>query len=215
MSSQSGQFVEGEPSPASPPIDAASDYRRLLSTLASRARRLGSRDPESAAQEALKRSLENASSQPAIAYYFSQDLPAGAKPPDWPLDQLFAWLHGVLHYVVREEHHRASNRREVPAGRTWPETSGKADHLDPADPAPGHIHVLIQKEMDGIVADCLPMLDSKYQAVLKMRADGLKYAEIARRLGTNENTVATWVSRAIGELAERVRMRTNRARNNP
>jgi len=71
---------------------------------------MGSRDPEGAAQEALKRSLENAASQPAIAYYFSQDLPADAKPPEWPLDQLFAWLHGVLQYVVREEHNRALTR---------------------------------------------------------------------------------------------------------
>jgi RNA polymerase sigma factor (sigma-70 family) len=201
MSSQGGHLVDGERLPVSPPTDAASDYHRLLATLAARARRLGSRDPEGAAQEALTRSLENANSQPAIEYYFSQDLPAGAKPPEWPLDQLFAWLHGVLHYVVREEHSRASNRREI---------SSADGHADPADPAPGQIDVLIQKEIQGIVADCLPMLGSEYRAVLKMRSDELKYSEIARRLGTNENTVATWVSRAIRELALCVRKRTDR-----
>ena len=201
MSSQGGHLVDGERLPVSPPTDAASDYRRLLATLAARARRLGSRDPEGAAQEALKRSLENANSQPAIEYYFSQDLPAGAKPPEWPLDQLFAWLHGVLHYVVREEHNRASNRREV---------SGADGHADPADPAPWQIDVLIEKEIQGIVADCLPMLGSEYRAVLRMRSDGLKYGEIARRLGINENTVATWVSRGIRELAQCVRKRTDR-----
>ena len=188
----------------SPSSDAAGDYRRLLATLASRARRLGSRDPEGAAQEALKRSLENAGSRPAIAYYFSQDLPADAEPPEWPLDQLFAWLHGVLQYVVREEHHRASNRREI----------ARADgHPDPADPAPGQIDRLIQKEIQGIVAECFPLLDSEYRTVLKMRVDGLKYGEIARRLGINENTVATWVSRGIRDLAQRVRTRTSRPRN--
>ena len=93
--------------------DAASDYRRLLATLTSRARRLGSRDPESAAQEALKRALENDRSQRAVEFYFSQNLPAGLQAPEWPLDQLFAWLHGVLHYVVREEHNRVSSQREV------------------------------------------------------------------------------------------------------
>lgn len=186
----------------SPPTDAASDYRRLLAALASRARRMGSRDPEGAAQEALKRSLENAGSQPAIAYYFSQDLPADAKPPEWPLDQLFAWLHGVLQYVVREEHARASNRREI--------TGADAD---PIDPAPSQIDILVQTEIEEIVADCIPMLDSEYRTVLTMRSDGLKYGEIARRLGTNENTVATWVSRGIRELAGLVRSRTNRPRN--
>jgi RNA polymerase sigma factor (sigma-70 family) len=201
MSSQRGHLVDGERLPVSHRTDAASDYRRLLATLAARARRLGSRDPEGAAQEALKRSLENAGSQPAIVYYFGEDLPANAKPPEWPLDQLFAWLHGVLHYVVREEHNRASNRREVP---------GADGHPDPADPAPGQIDVLIRKEIQEIVADCLPRLDSEYQTVLRMRADGLKYGEIARRLGTNENTIATWVSRGIRDLAELVRTRTNR-----
>ena len=213
MSSPSGHLVDGEPSPVSPRTDATRDYGRLLAALASRARRLGSRDPESAAQEALKRSFENAASQPAVAYYFGQDLPAGATPPEWPLDQLFAWLHGALRYVVLEEHHRASSWREVPAGWSGSETSGKTDHRDPADPAPGQIDVLIQKEIEEIVADCLPMLDSEYRTVLRMRAEGLKYGEIARRLGTNENTVATWVSRATRELARRVRMRTNPARN--
>jgi RNA polymerase sigma factor (sigma-70 family) len=85
--------------------------------------------------------------------------------------------------------------------------------LDPADPAPGQIDVLIQKEIEEIVAGCFPMLDREYRTVLKMRVDGLKYGEIARRLGTNENTVATWVSRGIKELAQCVRTRISRARN--
>jgi hypothetical protein len=34
-----------------------------------------SRDPESAAQESLKRSVENAVSRPAMEYYFGQDPP--------------------------------------------------------------------------------------------------------------------------------------------
>ncbi len=96
--------------------DAIADYRRLLNALGSRARRMGSRDPESAAQETLKRSLEHPLSQPAIEYYFSEELPAEAAPPAWPLDQLMAWLHGVLHFVVLEEHNRVSNRREFTAG---------------------------------------------------------------------------------------------------
>lgn len=212
MSSQSGHLVDGERLPVLPSTDAAGDYRRLLATLASRARRLGSRDPESAAQEALKRSLENAGSQPAITFYFSQDLPAGATPPEWPLDQLFAWLHGVLHYVVREEHNRASNRREVPMDWAGSQTSGAASRVDPADPAPGQVDLLIQKEIRAIMADCFPMLDREYRTVLRMRADGLKYGEIAGRLGINENTVATWVSRGIRDLAQCVRKRTNRAR---
>jgi RNA polymerase sigma factor (sigma-70 family) len=197
-------FSTGGRSVLSETRDAISDYRRLLNALGSRARRMGSRDPESAAQEALKRSLENALSQSAVEYYFSEEPPPGAAPPAWPLDQLMAWLHGVLHFVVLEEHNRLSNRREL-AG--WTRGADARNRLDPPDPAPDQLDALIQKELQQIVIDCLPALDADYRRVLKMRANGLKYGDIAQRLGVSENTVATWVSRGIRTLAQSVRRR--------
>ncbi len=192
-----------------PMSDTRHDYRRLHSVLVSRARWLGSRDGESAAQEALARSLRNPISQVAIEYYFSEQLPPDCPVPEWPLDQLLAWLHGVLTFVVREEHNRASNRREVLLSGSDSEGSYRPmGALDRADPAPDQLDMLIQKEMQQIVVECLPALEPEYRAVLKMRAEGLKYEEIAVRLGTNENTVATWVSRGIKTLAQRVRRRT-------
>ena len=187
--------------------DAGSDYRRLLAALASRARWLGSRDPESAAQETLARSLGNPNSQAAIEYFFGEELEPGAPAPAWALDQLLAWLHGVLNFVVREEHNRASSRREVLLGGTE-SASGHWSALDPADPAPDQLDALIQKEMQRIVIECLPALDPEYRAVLKLRAQGLKYDEIALRMGINENTIATWVSRGIKTLGQCVRRRT-------
>jgi RNA polymerase sigma factor (sigma-70 family) len=186
--------------------DAITDYRRLLNALGSRARRMGSRDPESAAQETLKRSLENGLSQPAIEYYFSEELPMHAAPPAWPLDQLMAWLHGVLHFVVLEEHNRVSNRREFAAGGRQGE--GAMDRLDRPDPAPDQLDALIEKELQQIVLECMPALDADYQRVLRMRANGLKYGDIALQMGVSENTVATWVSRGIRTLAQCVRKRT-------
>jgi RNA polymerase sigma factor (sigma-70 family) len=188
----------------SEPRDAATDYRRLLNALGSRARRMGSRDPESAAQEALKRSLENTISQPAVEYYFSEELPPDAPPPLWPLDQLMAWLHGVLHFVVLEEHNRASTRREL---AVWARGEDSRRLLDPPDPAPDQLDALIQRELQQIVIDCMPALDADYRRVLKMRANGLKYGDIAARLGVSENTVATWVKRGIRTLAQSVRRR--------
>ena len=185
--------------------DAILDYRRLLNALGSRARRMGSRDAESAAQETLKRSLENSLSQPAIEYYFSEELPMDAAPPAWPLDQLMAWLHGVLHFVVLEEHNRASNRREFAGG--WADDHA-IHRLDRADPAPDQLDALIQKQLQQIVLECMPALDADYQRVLKLRASGLKYGDIALRMGVSENTVATWVSRGIRTLAQCVRRRT-------
>src|SRR5437870_11092346 len=122
--------------------DAARNYRRLLSTLVSRARWLGSHHPEDAAQEAFKRSLENSSSQPAIEYYFSEDPPASLHPPEWSLEQLLAWLHGVVYYVVREEYNKASTRRELSGGGVGPENTQENAYLDPADPAPSQLDSL-------------------------------------------------------------------------
>jgi RNA polymerase sigma factor (sigma-70 family) len=215
MSGQGGDSVGGERFSISPTRDAASDYGRLLAKLASKAKWLGSRDPESAAQESLKRSLENVVSQQAIEYYFSPDLQDGLEPPEWPLDRLLAWLHGVLHYVVREEHSRVSNWREVPISGFPSEKWSEANHLDPADPSPGQLEALIQKEIEGIVVDCFPKVDREYRTVLRMRAEGLKYSEIAIRLGVGENTVATWVSRGIRELGQLVRRRTERFSRQP
>src|SRR5580658_6758242 len=129
------------------PRDAVSDYRRLVSALASRAVRLGSRDPEGAAQEALRRSLENPKSQPAVAYYFGEESPADAAP-EWPLDRLLAWLHGVLQYVVREERSRVGFRREVSA----------ISISEPADGSPDALEGMIEQETRAMVADCFATL---------------------------------------------------------
>jgi RNA polymerase sigma factor (sigma-70 family) len=194
--------------------DADREYRKLLARLAARARWLGSRDPESAAQEALKRSLENPLSQAAVEYYFSEELAPEAAAPAWPLDQLLAWLHGVLHFVVREEQSRMSTRREVLTGigvaaadRDQP--AGSRSH-DPADPAPNPLDRLLEREMQQIVVQCLPTLDREYRDVLKLRARGLKYGEIASQMGVSENTIASWVSRGIKTLARCVRRRSER-----
>lgn len=186
------------PPQAGSPIarDPVRDYHRLASALASRAARLGSRDPENAAQETLRRSLENQKSQPAVAYYFGEESPTGVAP-QWPLDQLLAWLHGVLQYVVREEQRRAGFHRE----------GSVISISEPADTAPDSLHRLVEQETQAIVADCFATLDRDYRDVLTLRLDGLKYGEIARRMGINENTVATWVSRGIRELGRRIRQR--------
>ncbi|HLW76843.1 MAG TPA: sigma-70 family RNA polymerase sigma factor [Bryobacteraceae bacterium] len=189
---------------AGPPAGGASiarnlagDYQRLMAALATRAARLGSRDPEAAAQETLRRSLENPKSHRAVDYYFADAAPAG-EAPAWPLDQLLAWLHGVLLFVVREEQNRAAFRREIST-----ETVG-----DLVDASAGPLEELVDRETRAIVEDCFRRLDPEYRDVLAMRIDGLKYSEIARRLRVNENTVATWVSRGIRELGARIRKRT-------
>ncbi len=93
---------------------------------------------------------------------------------------------------------RAGFRREVSAISISEPADSSPDALDWDDPA-------------GDAGDCGRLLcgtlDRDYRDVLTLRMDGLKYGEIARRMGVNENTVATWVSRGIRELGRRIRKR--------
>jgi RNA polymerase sigma factor (sigma-70 family) len=161
---------------------------------------MGSTDAEGAAQEALKRSLANPLSRAAVAYYFEEHPSADLVIPEWPLDQLVAWLYGVTRFVVREETARLSRRSEVYA------FDDRA--LEVADPTPGPLAVLIDDQLQSIVHECLAALGTEYRRVLTLRASGLKYTEIASHLEVSPNTVATWIRRATRELAELVRERT-------
>ena len=159
-------------------------------------------------QETLKRSLQNPTARSAIEFYFSEDYCGGAAPPEWPLDLLFAWLHGVLNHVVQDENGRASRWREMPMSTVESGRLEGARPIDPADHGPDPLQQMIDRELKRIVAEAFPKLGRDYRTVLKMRINGLKYSEIAARLGVSENTVATWVSRGIRELGQHIRRRT-------
>ena len=170
-------------------------YRRLVSALAKRAARTGARDPEGAAQEAVKRSLVHPVSRAAVEYYFREKSVADHADPEWSLLQLLGWLHGTLRFVVLEE--RARSQREVPA----------AEIADPVDPARTPVQHLIDAQMHEIVQDALSTLSTDHRSALVLRLQGTKYIDIAKQLGVNENTVATWVRRGSRALVEQIRRR--------
>jgi len=186
-------------SPTAVARDAAIDYRKLVAALASKAARMGSVDPEAAAQEALRRSLAHPLSRSAVEYYFHDNPSARTGPPEWQLQQLFAWLYGVLRFVVKEERARASTRREFPSDDA---------NMEIRDPSPDQLDVLIGDELRAIVRECLTLLKADQRRVLLMRAQGLKYEQIATRLGVSGNTVATWVRRGTQAVARLVDERT-------
>jgi len=174
------------------------EYRNIVGALTLRAARLGSRDPEGAAQESVRRSLANALSRPAIEYYFRDQVTPDAEPPIWTLAQLLGWLHAVLRFVVSEERARVSSQREIAAVDALPEI---------ADGSPTQLDAMIDAELRGIVRECVMQLSDRRRTALLLRLSGAKYDEIARRLGTKENTVATWLHRASRELVQNVRRR--------
>jgi RNA polymerase sigma factor (sigma-70 family) len=97
--------------------------------------------------------------------------------------------------VSLDRHSEAWNERSLP---------------EPSDPGANQLHQLLQRELESILSECFPKLDSEYQAVLRLRGAGMKYDEIAVRLGQKENTVATWLSRAIRDLAGCIKRRMQR-----
>jgi len=160
---------------------------------------MGAADPESAAQEAIRRSLDNQMARPALDYYFHDQPTAAGHPPEWSLLQLLGWLHGVLRFVVWEERARARTRREI--------TTRSDDLVEYADARPSQLDVAIDAQLRAMVHDCVMSLAEDRRAAVLMRLQGAKYDEIARRLGLNENTVATWLHRSSQELIRRVRER--------
>jgi RNA polymerase sigma factor (sigma-70 family) len=174
---------------------AATEYRKLMTTLAARARRLGANDPEGAAQEAVKRSLANPLSRAAVNYYFSDPASSPEPIPDWSLLQLMGWLHGVLRFVVLEERPRAAREHTTLDGQM----------PDVADAAAGPLEQIMDAERDAIVQTALSALSADHRAAVLLRFKGEKYSAIATQLGVNENTVATWVRRGARALIERVR----------
>jgi len=155
----------------------AADYRTLVGALAKRAARIGAGDPEGAAQEAVKRSLAHPVSRAAVEYYFDDVPPSTFSAPGWTLLQLLGWLHGVLRLVVLEELVRT--RRELPAD-TLPERP---------DPASGPLDQVIDAELHGIVQDALATLSADHRSALLLRLEGIKYIDIARRLGVSRTPV--------------------------
>ncbi len=198
MSPQAGPPVAGERLPKPPARDAANEYRRLVATLAAKARWLGSRDPESAAQETLTRSLENPASQARSNTTSARirrtvcTIPSGRSTISWPGCMPCSATLFARNAVVRVSSARCR--------------SAKAIWTQPI-PATGPLEAMIEQELRAIIVNCFPKLDREQRQVLTMRVNGLKYGEIASRLGVNENTVATWVSRGIRELGRSVRKR--------
>ncbi|MFN7926312.1 MAG: sigma-70 family RNA polymerase sigma factor [Bryobacteraceae bacterium] len=146
----------------------------------------------------MKRCLENANSRAAMEFYFNET-PA-ALPPEWPLDRLLAWLHAILHNVVREERNRAGYWREV-------ESTERPNGGEFAASAPDPLEALMQQEVAAALGECIGKLEHDQRTVLRLRARGMKYGEIADRMGVNENTVATWISRGTRMLGKLLRSR--------
>lgn len=109
---------------------------------------------------------------------------------------LRAWLYRVVHNLAR-------NRQ----GR-YDATHSSIDDLtgfsEPADPAASPEQTLIHAEQDTNLREALKSLPPAQRECLVLRAQGLKYREIAETLGLSVSTVGKHIQRGVNALREYV-----------
>ena len=106
-------------------------------------------------------------------------------------ENLRAWLFQVAHNLALKQ--RARLRRR--ATQAWDE----AAH-DRADPSPGPEALLVRHQRRGRMRPVLRALPARDRHCLFLRAEGLRYREIAESLGMSLGGVAKSLARSIARL---------------
>jgi RNA polymerase sigma-70 factor, ECF subfamily len=114
---------------------------------------------------------------------------------DRPRDNLRGWVFRVAHNLARDEHRRRM-RRPV-------ESLGSEDGN--ADPQATPEQRLIASERTARLEAAMARLPVHQQECLHLRAEGLRYREIAEVLGAGVSTVAEWVRAALKTLGKELR----------
>jgi RNA polymerase sigma-70 factor (ECF subfamily) len=109
---------------------------------------------------------------------------------------LRGWVFRVAHNLARDEHRR---KRRRPA-QSFEDAQGDIDVH--ADPSATPEQQLIAQEREGQLVAALERLPPHQQHCLHLRAEGLRYREIAEVLGAGVSTVAEWVQQALRTLGK-------------
>lgn len=109
---------------------------------------------------------------------------------------LRGWVFRVAHNLARDEHRRRRRRPSQP----FEEAHGNIEVR--ADPqATPEQQMIAQERQDQLVA-ALDRLPAHQRQCLHLRAEGLRYREIAEVLGAGVSTVAEWVQQALTRLGK-------------
>jgi RNA polymerase sigma-70 factor (ECF subfamily) len=111
---------------------------------------------------------------------------------------LRGWVFRVAHNLAKDEHRR---KRRRPA-QSFEDAQGKIDADAHADSRATPEQQLIAQEREGQLIAALERLPTHQQQCLHLRAEGLRYREIAEVLGAGVSTVAEWVQQALRTLGK-------------
>jgi RNA polymerase sigma-70 factor (ECF subfamily) len=109
---------------------------------------------------------------------------------------LRGWVFRVAHNLARDEHRR---RRRRPS-ESLQDAPGNIEVR--ADPRATPEQQLIAQERENQLIAALERLPAHQRQCLHLRAEGLRYREIAEVLDAGVSTVAEWVQQALKTLGE-------------
>ena len=150
----------------------------VYGVLRARAWKLKSPAPDDAVQEVLARTLKHADAGDALREY------TAGRDHAWDPRQLFSFLLGTLLNVVYEQRREAHRT----TGDSIPEAHGRPDGES------------IRSRSEAALECCLGRMGPKPRRAILLQAQGMKYDEIAREMGSNANTVASWIKRGREQL---------------
>ncbi|HYL73991.1 MAG TPA: RNA polymerase sigma factor [Bryobacteraceae bacterium] len=112
-----------------------------------------------------------------------------------PQDNLRGWIFRVAHNLARDEHRRRKRQPSEPLDES----------ASSADPQATPEQSFIAGERTRRLGEALARLPAHQQECLHLRAEGLRYREIAEVLGAGISTVAEWVQDALKTLGKEMR----------
>lgn len=115
---------------------------------------------------------------------------------DGPQPNLRGWVFRVAHNLARDEHRRRLRRPSQPLADEHGDLPGNAD------PQATPEQQLIERERTRRLEEALDRLPARQRECLHLRAEGLRYREIAEVLGAGVSTVAEWVQQALKTLGK-------------
>jgi RNA polymerase sigma-70 factor (ECF subfamily) len=114
------------------------------------------------------------------------------------LTNVRAWLFRIAHNLAIDEQRKLRVRE---AHEDYSEAADVA-FLFFSDPSPSAEQQLLQRERHGWLREAVQMLSAQERRCLFLRAQGLRYREIADVLDIKLPTVVTFLTRAIQKLAK-------------
>lgn len=113
---------------------------------------------------------------------------------DRPRDNLKGWLFRVAHNLALKQRHKAKRQQ---SGFVWDTALAEAV----IDPASNPEQCLVETQRQDRLLAVMRALPERDRQCLNLRAEGLRYREIASVLGISLGSVAKSVTRSIARLA--------------